>query len=185
MVVAVLKAWRAPYGVALRSACSVLLVGWEPWSVLKWRQWLLFTARGLESWLQWVPQGRKGDQRVKMALRSRGNVTPLLTAPPWNLDTVMSSEGGNRALEMEASRGKDGCLPLPRSAAPPRLHFSGPNPRHSWICRSVSVCHHQCLGIYRSTLTDPPSHVFRHELKKAGVPMSMPFSQPYLEFVLT
>ena len=27
MVVAVLKAWRAPYGVALRSACSVLLVG--------------------------------------------------------------------------------------------------------------------------------------------------------------
>ena len=181
---AVLKPWRAPYGVALRSACHVLLVGGEPWSVWKWRRWLLFSAGGLEGWLQWMPQGRKGDHRLKLALRSRGNVTPLLPAPPRNLDTVMSLEGGNRALEMEADRGEDGCLALPHSATPPRLHFLGPHPRRSWVCRPGSVCHHQCLYIYRSTLTDPSSHVFRHALKKVWVQMSMPFSQLYLEFVL-
>ena len=87
-------------------------------------------------------------------------------------------------LRWRPAEGKADVWLLPGQPLHPGF-TSQPPPQALLDLRSVSVCLHQCLDIYRSASTDPPRHVFRHELKKAWVPVSMPFPQPYLELVLT
>ena len=79
---AVLKPWRAPYGVALRSACRVLLVGGEPWSVWKWRRWLLFSAGGLAAV---GATGEKGGPPTKTGLEIEGKCDATAPCPASEL----------------------------------------------------------------------------------------------------
>lgn len=61
---------------------SAWLCSWlgEPWSVLKWKWWLLFPARGLEGWLQWVQ--RRGEE---------GSKEPRNTNGPWDWGVVWNN----------------------------------------------------------------------------------------------
>lgn len=166
--------WRAPNGVEIRSACQCSWLG-EPWSVLKWKQWLLFSDRRLEGWLQWVLQWEKKEPRSKNVPWDEGQYNTTTYCP--NLE--LGHGHVFRGLQLSPWGGKQkrkrytfGSSSWSHSTLASLL---SPQPRHYFIYISISVCLHQCLCIYRPRYIDTLSHIFKQELKNAWKQMPMNF----------